>query len=205
MNKLTKLVKNELCFFPELGYGHYPVPKDRPYDEEYFEKYRKMANTEMGDKITQARIDLVRRHYSGSICDVGIGSGQFVETCDQAYGYDVNPAGIRWLKDKNKFHELYGATIGALSFWDVLEHIDEAEKAIEQATEWVFVSVPIFENAEHITKSRHFRKDEHIHYWTHQGFINWFSANGFECVEHNTIESDLGRDGIGTYAFKRVK
>lgn len=205
MNKLTKLVKSELCFFPELGYGHYPVPKDRPYDEEYFEKYRKMANTEMGDKITQARIDLVRRHYSGSICDVGIGSGQFVETCDQAYGYDVNPAGIRWLKDKNKFHELYINKIDGLTFWDSLEHIDTPENAIAMSNKWVFVSIPIFDSAEHILSSRHFRKDEHIWYFTHDGLIDWFYLHGFRCVEYNKIETEMGRDGIFTYAFERFQ
>lgn len=203
MLKINELVNNELCFFPELGYGHYPVPKERPYDESYFEKYREMAATDMGRKITQSRINLVRRHYDGAICDVGIGSGQFVENCDNAFGYDVNPAGVRWLKEKGKFHELYDYPIGALSFWDVLEHIDEPAIAINQASKWVFVSVPIFDSAEHITRSRHYRKDEHIHYWTHDGFIKWFSFNEFECVEHNTIESDLGRDGIGTYSFKR--
>lgn len=203
MPNINKLMGSELCFFPELGYGHYPVPQDRPYDSSYFEKYRKMAATEMGHKITQARVEIVRRHHSGRICDVGIGSGQFVETCNLSFGYDVNPAGIDWLNSVGKFHDIYEKEIEAISFWDVLEHIDDPERIVKQATKWVFVSVPIFDNAEHIVKSRHYRKDEHIHYWTHQGFINWFACNGFQCMEFNTIESDLGREGISTYAFKR--
>lgn len=203
MPNINKLIGSELCFFPELGYGHYPVPQDRPYDSSYFEKYRKMAATEMGHKITQARVEIVLRHHSGSICDVGIGSGQFVETCNRSCGYDVNPSGIEWLNSVGKFHDIYEKEIEAISFWDVLEHIDDPERIVKQAKEWVFVSVPIFDNAEHIIKSRHYRKDEHIHYWTHQGFINWFTCNGFQCIEFNTIESNLGREGISTYAFKR--
>lgn len=203
MQKVSELIKRELCFFPELGIGHYPVPKERPYDGDYFEKYRKMADTEMGRAITKARCEMVRRHYSGDVCDVGIGCGQFVEVMD-CKGYDVNRAGVDWLRHKNKFHNIYRAPSGALTFWDALEHIDEPEKAVAAAREWVFVSIPIFESAEHILKSRHFRKDEHIWYWTHAGFIRWFAGQGFECVEHNTIESDSGRDGIGTYAFRRI-
>lgn len=204
MYKISELIKGELCFFPELGYGFYPVPPHRPYDENYFEKYQRLADTEMGREITQSRMDLVNRHYSGELCDVGIGCGQFVESMG-CYGYDVNSSGIEWLKKRNKYRDIYRAPVGALSFWDVLEHIDEPEKAVAMAKEWVFVSIPFFESAEHITSSRHFRKDEHIHYWTHNGFIRWFSLNGFECEEFNDSESELGREGIRTYAFRRVR
>ena len=119
-------------------------------------------------------------------------------------GYDVNPAGIDWLRKRKKYQDIYKAPSGALTFWDVLEHIDEPEKAVQVAKEWVFVSIPIFENAEHILRSRHFRKDEHIWYFTHAGLINWFASQGFICIEWSKFESELGREGITTYAFKRV-
>ncbi|WP_227136727.1 class I SAM-dependent methyltransferase [Kosakonia radicincitans] len=203
MKNISELVRSELAFFPELGIGHYPVPESRPYDGDYFEKYQKMAETDMGRKLTQARVDFVRRHFAGPVTDVGIGCGQFVEAIN-GQGYDVNPRGIEWLINRGAYHDIYAHKASALTFWDVLEHIDDPVRAISQATEWVFVSVPIFSNAEHILCSRHFRKDEHIWYWTHEGIIRWFSSNGFICKEHNTIESELGRDGIGTYAFMRT-
>lgn len=203
MRKISELIKSELAFFPELGYGYFPVPESRPYDEDYFAKYVKMADTAMGEAITQERVNLVRRHHNGDVVDVGIGCGHFVTACDSE-GYDVNPHGIRWLEERNKFHDIYKAPAGALTFWDVLEHIDEPDAAIAQAKEWVFVSIPVFENAEHILRSRHFRKDEHIWYFTHEGLINWFGSHGFKCAEWSRFESELGRDGITTYAFKRV-
>ncbi|QGY29775.1 methyltransferase domain-containing protein [Pantoea cypripedii] len=202
MRNISELVKRELAFFPELGVGHYPVPKDRPYDGDYFAKYQKMADTEMGRKLTQARVDLVRRYYTGPVTDVGIGCGQFVEAIN-GKGYDVNPRGVEWLINRGAYHDIYAHKCKALTFWDVLEHIDIPENAIKQATEWVFVSVPIFTDSSHILRSRHFRKDEHIWYWTHYGLLRWFDDNGFLCAENNTIESNLGRDGIGTYAFFR--
>jgi hypothetical protein len=36
----------------------------------------------------------VARHHQGKVLDVGIGSGQFVETRPETWGYDVNPEGI---------------------------------------------------------------------------------------------------------------
>ena len=84
------------------------------------------------------------------------------------------------------------------------EHIDRPEIAVAKAERWVFVSVPIFEDGDHVLRSKHFRPDEHIFYWTHDGLIKWFAQQGFKLVEYNTCESALGREGIGSYAFERI-
>ena len=39
---------------------------------------------------------------------------------------------------------------------------------------------------------------------TDEGIRRWFAEQGFECVEHNNIECELGRKGVGTYAFRRT-
>lgn len=205
MKYFSEQIKHGLAWLPELGMGRYPVPKAaRPYDEEYFSRYQQLADTELGRELTAARIQLVARHYSGVVLDVGIGAGQFVEARPDTRGFDVNPAGVEWLKARGQWSNLYHDRYPALTFWDSLEHIDRPEVAIGRAEKWVFVSVPIFECAEHVLRSRHFRRDEHIWYWTHDGLIKWFAANGFKLVEHNTRESELGRDGIGSYAFCRI-
>lgn len=80
----------------------------------------------------------------------------------------------------------------------------EPELAVQQATEFVFVSIPIFTDAGDILRSHHFRKNEHIWYFTDEGIRRWFTEQGFECVEHNNIECELGRKGVGTYAFRRT-
>lgn len=119
-------------------------------------------------------------------------------------GYDVNPAGIAWLNERGAFADLYASQWRALTMWDVLEHIDEPELAVQQASEYVFVSIPIFTDAGDILRSHHFRKNEHIWYFTDDGIKRWFAEQGFECVEHNNIECELGRKGVGTYAFRRT-
>jgi len=196
-------VKKGLVWLPALGMGYFPVPKHRPYDESYFSRYRGMADTPMGRALTAARIRMVARHYAGELLDVGIGAGQFVEARPRTKGYDVNPAGVEWLKSRGCWADLYTERYAALSFWDALEHIDRPDIAIGRSTQWVFISVPVFECGDAVLCSRHFRKDEHLWYWTREGLVRWFDGQGFDCIEHNTIESDLGREGIGSFAFRR--
>lgn len=205
MKRFSQEIKSGLVWLPELGMGRYPVPKTRPYDEEYFSRYQELADTDLGRELTAARIRLVARHYTGPVLDVGIGAGQFVTARPETKGFDVNPAGVEWLKDRGAWANLYRDCYPALTFWDSLEHIDRPDVAVARAEKWVFVSVPIFSGAEHVIRSRHFRRDEHIWYWTHDGLVNWFGEQGFKLKEVNRIETDLGREGIGSYAFARIE
>lgn len=204
MKSFYQELNSGLVFLPELGIGRYPVPESRPYDEQYFAKYQRLADTETGRALTQSRIELVARHFHGPVIDVGIGAGQFVSTRPGTLGYDVNPAGIAWLNERGAFADLYANKWRVLTMWDVLEHIDEPELAVQQATEFVFVSIPIFTDAGDILRSHHFRKNEHIWYFTDDGIKRWFAEQGFECAEQNTIECQLGRKGVASYAFRRV-
>ena len=203
MKSFYQELQSGLVFLPELGIGRYPVPPSRPYDEQYFAKYQLLADTETGRALTQARIQLVERHYQGQVLDVGIGAGQFVASRPGTLGFDVNPAGISWLTARDAYADLYASPWRALTMWDVLEHIDEPELAVKQATEFVFVSIPIFTDAGDILRSHHFRKLEHIWYFTDEGIRRWFAEQGFKCVEQNEIECRLGRKGVASYAFRR--
>lgn len=204
MKQFMDEVERGLVWIPELGMGRYPVPKERPYNECYFDNYRNLAETDLGRKLTAARIEMVGRHYLGPLLDVGIGAGQFVDARPNTTGFDVNPLGVEWLEQQGKWSDLYNKTHPALSFWDSLEHIDRPDIAVSMAREWVFVSVPIFSGAEHVIASKHFKKDEHIWYWTHDGLVGWFEEQGFCLMESNNMESELGREGIGSFAFKRI-
>jgi hypothetical protein len=73
---------------------------------------------------------------------------------------------------------------------------------LQHITGYVFVSIPIFKDSDHILKSKHYRKDEHYWYFTDSGFKYFMDINGFDFIESNTMESELGRESIGTYVFK---
>ncbi|MBV8043298.1 methyltransferase domain-containing protein [Pluralibacter sp.] len=205
MKLFTEKMHRGFIWLPEIGMGHFPVMSDnRPYDAAYFAKYQAMADTDLGRELTAARIQLVARHYTGPVLDVGIGAGQFVDSRQNTCGYDVNPAGIEWLERRGLWADLYAGRHTALSFWESLAHIARPDIAVARAGRWVFVSVPAFASGDHVLRSKHFKKTEHIWYWTHDGLVSWFAEQGFALAEHNTCESLLGREDIGSYAFRRV-
>lgn len=197
-----KYVKDNLIWFPEKGIGYYPV-KHTSYDERYFNHYVECADTEMGRNITSARIDLVTAYYAGMIVDVGIGCGQFVEEHGNAFGYDVNPVAVDWLNERSLYLDVYKTTVDAATFWDSLEHIHEPDKAIARVNNWVFLSLPIFSGPDDVIGNKHFKKNEHVWYFTHYGLIHWFDSMGFDMIDFNNKESFLGRQSIQSYAFRR--
>ncbi|MFA5715284.1 MAG: hypothetical protein WC998_06070 [Candidatus Paceibacterota bacterium] len=197
-----KLTKNNLVWFPEKGIGYYPV-SGNPYNDEYIKHYQECSCTEMGKSITKSRIELVKKYYDGALIDVGVGSGHFLLERGNTFGYDVNISSVNWIKSIGLYRCLYSDCYESATFWDSLEHIEKPEYAIKHVGKFAFVSIPIFTNCEHIIKSKHYKKTEHFWYFTKNGLVDWFIEQGFECLEINSMETDLGREDIGTFVFGR--
>ena len=203
-----------LTWWEELGLGYYPVETGtKPYDEAYFERYKEQANSAIGKLLMASRVSFVNLHIQRweALCDVGIGSGAFIEArnqrCPEAsipvtYGFDVNPKAIEWLRKNGLWQNPYEHIVNNASFWDVLEHLDNPATILRPLT-WAFISIPIFRNVEHVLQSKHYRKDEHVWYFTARGLIWYMDQLGFSCVTRNDMETRIGREDIGTFAFKR--
>ncbi|MNZ98330.1 hypothetical protein D3C78_1176100 [compost metagenome] len=191
-----------LLWSDELGRGFHPRPP-MDYSGPYFEKYQQLDATDMGAALTRARVEFVRRHTDLPVVDIGIGGGRFVLESG-GLGYDVNAEAVAWLREIDRHFDIYTLHGEAITCWDSLEHIQSPERLLEQVGEWVFVSMPIYRDQAHCLASKHFKPGEHLHYFTHDGLLMWFEQQGFACVEYNDIESQLGRDGITSYAFRRV-
>lgn len=190
----------------DLGVGFYPVSDPRPvYNADYFKKYLGYAETEMGKKLTKARIDLVNRHVgeSTTVVDIGIGCGHFLAERPNTFGYDVNPMAIRCLLMKDLWWDPYQYEASVVTMWDSLEHMRWPEDLLRRVTSWVFTSIPIFANKEHALTSKHYREDEHYWYFTRDGLIALMSKRGYECIEQNPMEIQLGREDILSFAFRR--
>lgn len=155
----------------------------------------------------RARCDFVERHFRGTLVDIGIGSGAFIEARRNrkrmTYGYDVNPAGVRWLDDRMLLVDPYLIPADAMTLWDVLEHLADFQSLLANCREWLFLSLPTFRDAEHALRSKHFRPTEHYWYFSRQGLIAAMKLCGFGFVSESAIETELGREDIGTFAFKR--
>lgn len=197
-----------LVWLPEHGMGAYPV-QENPYDEAYWQKYEAYAATELGRQLNEARLRLLDRYAAvGAVCDIGIGCGQFVAALRAAgrvaFGWDVNPTAIEWLREREWLLDPYVGECRAMTFWDSIEHIPDVERILARVGKYVFVSLPIFSDARHVLASKHFRKDEHVYYWTRSGFLCWMAEHSFRCIEHNTMESLLGREDVHSFVFERV-
>lgn len=200
----VRWAQDGLVWLPLRGMGYLRVEAN-PYDAEYFARYEAYADTEMGRALNAARLELVERYASSvTVIDIGIGCGQFVESRPHARGYDINPVGVAWLQARGWFRDPRADPADALTFWDSLEHINNAAAFVASAREWVFVSLPIVPgNGPPRPEWKHYRPDEHCWYWTRSGFIEWMREQGFRCVEHNLMETMLGREDIGSFAFRR--
>src|SRR5215471_19028266 len=90
------IASGRLIWWPEIGVGYFPVEKP-VYDRAYFNRFDRDARTDLGKALMQARVDFIDQHYRGTLIDVGIGSGAFIEARGNhrmTYGYDVNLTGI---------------------------------------------------------------------------------------------------------------
>lgn len=189
-----------LLWSEELGMGFHPRPP-MDYSGPYFEKYQALDATPMGAALTAARVDMVQRHFDGEVLDVGIGGGRFVIESG-GNGFDVNEEAVQWLKSRNAYADPYKG-VAAITCWDSLEHVPDPEALVRSVGEWVFVSMPVYKDQADCLKSKHFKPGEHLHYWSVRGLIGWFAKINFGCVEINERESDLGREGITSFAFRR--
>lgn len=177
----------------------------RNYDEAYFNKYQKYAETEMGKRLNDHRLAFIDRNYKGELLDVGVGSLQFVLSRENTFGYDVNPVAIQKLIELHLFADLSEINFPAYSFFDSFEHIKDPSPMLLRMTPGaiVFMSIPTFKDVNHVLGSKHFRPDEHFWYFTPQGLIRFMLDHGFVCVDIDNFEIRDGREDIMSFAFRK--
>jgi hypothetical protein len=152
-----------------------------------------------------ARCKLVAKYWDGPICDVGIGSGAFLETRETRTdcGFDISIDGHHWLWKRRLLLNPFKNKVDAVTLWDVLEHIEDFGPLLANVRKWVFLAVPIFTSHEHVLRSKHFRPDEHFWYFTPWGLDHVMGLHGFDLIETNMIETELGREDIMSAVFRR--
>lgn len=193
-----------LQWLPEIGVGFYPVTA-QPYDQAYFDNYAALADTDIGRRLNAARLAMLARHCDGgTVVDIGIGAGTFVESRPGTMGYDVNPVGVAWLRERGLYLDPYDTPVDVAVFWDSLEHILNPAPLLAHVRTLVLVSIPIFRDVAHVLSSKHWKPAEHAWYWTHDGFVRVMAELGWRLEETNDYETVIGREDIMSFAFRRV-
>lgn len=197
----------EINYCDKVAYQR-DMTKSVPYTKDYWDKYVKMEGTTIAQGINLARTQITEKYCEHTILDVGIGSGEFIKSSNlKAYGFDINPFGVQWLKDNDIFLDPYTGEIPdeieGITMWDTMEHMPNPESLLSRVNEgkYVFISIPIFEDILQIRKSKHFRPNEHYYYFTAPGLTNYMKDIGFDLVESNDHEILCGREAIMTFVF----
>lgn len=219
------IARERLTWMEPIGLGFFDVDEwlaahDVPavYGEDYFQRYREMAESEIGLRLNAFRVGLVSRYalqlVSGppaSVLDVGIGDGAFLRALESfkpvsmdPAGMDVNPAGVAYLRERGQLvEEVLPRQADIVTFWDSLEHIRDPRAHLQMANTFAIVSIPVFTSAGHAMTSRHFRPDEHFWYFSRKAFVAFAEQEGFEVLDVLATESALGRDSIETFVLRR--
>lgn len=213
---MDQIIKNYPSIpFGELNYCHeHGIMYQRDmttsvdYGESYFEHYVKIENSDIANKLNKGRTEITEK-YCQTLLDIGIGSGEFIRASKlKVYGFDINPVGIQWLKEKELYLDPYASPpqVDGFTFWDSLEHIPEPHKilALVPQGKYIFVSMPIFVDLLWVRKSKHYKPNEHYYYFTGSGMVKWLTDSGFEIVEVSDLETRAGREDILTFVFKKA-
>lgn len=208
---------NDIVWSEELGIGYLPSNSTdaEVYDSNYWKSYVEKSNTPIGWALNGARMHLTDMAIAMldaktddecmfGVLDVGIGSGAFVERYG-AYGFDVNPVANAWLKENKLFQNPYKQPVEIATMWDVIEHIDNPTDLLSNVTDAVVLSTPIYKSFTDCLKSKHYKPNEHIWYFTSDGLVRYMEFYGFTCYHEDYRETEIGRESIGSFIFLRNK
>ena len=216
MDPIDLLRSGELVWFPDKAFGYVHPTEQHVYGSEYFEEYEERAKNDVSDRLMVARTALVNKHHQGITVDVGAGSCAFIDCRNvlmkgdkdrshpMTYGYDVNPHTVHRLMSAGIFWDPWEKQMPAACFWDSLEHMLDPSLIIARVKAWAFISLPIFENADHAKASKHYKPNEHLWYFTERGLIWFMKRQGFELIKVSHCEIEVGREDIGAFAFRRI-
>jgi len=187
------------------------MSKSVSYDKEYYENYVKREGTDIAVALNKARVGIVEKYcYNRDILDIGIGSGEFIRSCrhNKAYGFDINPYGVVWLKDRYLYIDPWHHVpyhISGVTLWDTLEHMPKPTDFLDLMPEgmFVFLSMPMFTDIKNIRSSKHYKPNEHYYYYSVDGFAHYAKDADFEVLEHNNQETLAGRTGIETFVLRK--
>lgn len=206
ISRFRKEIDDDLIQCPDNGVAYQrDMSKRLAYDEKYFYNYVSREGTSIAKALTYGRAALVDKYLPGGrVLDVGVGSGEFIKKRQNTFGYDVNHKAIRWLKYHNHWSDEFESFNG-FTFWDVIEHVCDPNEYFKKIPygSYVFTSLPIFKELKKVRSSKHFKPGEHLYYWTEKGFIDWMRLYGFSLLETSSFETDAGREGITSFAFKK--
>lgn len=182
--------------------------KDIPYsnyrDEDVLSEVRK-GNNYLKYRRHKLRVDFIKKYAkTGTLFDIGTGWGHFlyaakrnsfsasgVEMSELMHHYAVNDLCLN-VTNANFFElEIPENSYDVVTMWDVLEHLNEPNKAIKKAYKilkpggYIFLQVPQIDSfvAKRQKENWTMLSIEHISYFSKETITKFLNSNNFEIIK----------------------
>jgi len=168
------------------------------YDIEYYEKMlREYSRT--GEEIAKIRWDWISELGPDVVLDYGSGVGWF--RAWRPKGVEVHTFDIGPYPQTRMKLIMYDV----VCFWDVLEHILDMGKLepILSLARHVAASLPLEPEGKDFSRWKHFKPDEHLHYYTEKTLDALFERYGFKKMKIGQPECPP-REDITSVLYEKV-
>ena len=167
------------------------------YNIEYYEKMlREYSAT--AEQISRLRWAWIKDINPKTVLDYGCGCGWFRAwrpSGIEVYSYDI--ADYPQTGIDLKMYDV-------VCFWDVLEHIPDFSdiEPILALARHIALTIPIFNQEVTLSKWKHFKPGEHIHYFTENTLIALFERYSFVYMASGTPECPPRKE-VTSFLFKK--
>jgi SAM-dependent methyltransferase len=220
-------LSDEVWFCWRCGRGESVRPyRPELYDASYSENYAQRGDGELGRRINLARAGLVATFLplGASLLDFGCGAGDFLRVARQMWrpiGVEANAKAAALAQNRSacrvepSLAACAGERLNAVCFFDSLEHVERPEELLSSCLKMlepkglVFVTMPELPSCFCETSSeeylarvfsswRHAKPEEHLSYWTFEGFRRFAEGLGLRIVHYEHNESFLRVDPLNS-------
>jgi len=203
--KVTECNKCGFVFIPQ--FYRQQIPYENYRDEEVLESVRR-GNNYIKIRRHKLRLKLIKKYAkSGKLYDIGVGWGHFLYTA-KLMGFDASGVEISELMHHYATTDLKLDVVhdnffnlglpsdnwDVATMWDVLEHINEPDKAIEKVWDilkpggYLVLQVPQIDSkvARKQKGKWSMMSIEHINYFSKKSIKTLLEAKGFEVVKYKS-------------------
>jgi hypothetical protein len=175
------------------------------YGQDYFEEFERRSNSPIAKRLYQFRQSYAESlGNEGPILDYGSGYGVIVlsDVNNRWYGTDINPYCKKHLGSKYVDPSAIG-DFETVCFFDVLEHFQDPIAILGLPQGKVVVTIPLKSTLKDLSNWKHWKPKEHFLYATPKGFEELVVSCNYRILDHNMVESSIGRQDIHTYCLEK--